>query len=357
MSFLGDLFGGNPKQVGTQITRNEPPEYAKPYLEFGLEETRDLYDTPKQYYPDDTYVPFGDTTLEALGGMADRAREGSELVDSAKGFVGDVIGGNYNNPAGDMLSGVAGGNMTNAATDYVNAIAGGDFSGSAYDMLMDTARGNFLTQQNPYLDEALAPVRDRVTSQFAGSGRLGSGANIGAMTSALAPVYAQNFENERARQLQAINTLGGAQAGAQSLLGTLSSSDLNRQLNAMGQFGDVAQRDIANRFAAAGSAPGFAATDYSDLQSLLGVGTALDAKSGEQLASDIARFNFFENEPRERLADYLSMVSGGTVGSTSTRPIYGNPTATALGNLGTAAQGAYYASKAFPNFFANLGMG
>lgn len=357
MSFLGDIFGGNPKQVGTQITRTEPPEYAKPYLEFGLSETRDLYDTPREYYPDDTFVEYGDTTMDALGGIADRARAGSPLLDDAKTFVGDVIGGEYTNPAGDMLSGVAGGNMVNAATDYVNALAGGDFSGSAYDMLMDTAKGNFLTQQNPYLDEALAPVRDRVTSQFAGSGRLGSGANIGAMTSALAPVYAQNFENERARQLAAINTLGAAQSGAQNLLGSLSSSDLNRQLNAMGQFGDVFQRDVANQFAAAGSAPGFAAADYNDLNTLLGVGTALDDQERTRLASDIARFNFFENEPRERLADYLSMVGGGTLGSTTTRPIYGNPTATALGNLGTAAQGAFYASKAFPNFFANLGLG
>jgi len=345
MSFIGDMFGGNTRQVGTQVTRTEPPEYAKPYLEFALSEARDLYDTPSEYYGGDTFVPFSDITTEALGGIADRARAGSTLTDSAQDLTAGIMAGNFANPAGNMLQGAASGDLTNAAMGYVDPIAGGDFSNSAYNMLLDTASGNFLSGNNPYLEDALAPVRDQVQTLFSRGGRLGSGANIDAMTRALAPTYADNFERERARQIDAIKTLGGAQSSAQQMLGTYSASDLNRQLNALNNFADVNQTDLANQFRGAMFAPELAAIDYNNLNNLLTVGDAFDRKEGEKLAADIARFNFFEAEPQERLANYLAAVGGGTMGGTKTAPIFGNPTGQAIGNISNLAQAAYLGSK------------
>lgn len=541
MSFLGDLFGGKPRQVGTQVTTTEPPAYALPYLEFGLEQARDLYDTPKEYYSGDTYTPFGNVSTEALGALANRARSGNSTVADAENFVSDLIGGDFKNAAtgyaddiasGDLtnsalaaltnfgqgnfgnslgfntlatgagggfqnaalnqagqfaggdfgaspgysnlqniagggqvnpivnaatqfsqgnfgdsagfnaLSNMASGQTANEARDLVRGVAGGNFDDSAYSNLQATARGDFLTGNNPYLEATLAPIRDQVNSIYARGGRLGSGANAGAVTSALAPVLAQNYENERARQLSAINTLGGAQSQAQGLLGNLaatdlgrgaqaanvlagaqtnaqnlagqltnadlgrqltaanalggaqssalglqgqlsasditnrlstannlasaqqnalntqgaiSSADLNRQLAGVNQLADISQTDLANRFTGADASTQFAANDYNDIRNLLGVGSAYDAKSGEKLASDIARFNFTQNEPDQRLANYLSAVSGGSIGSTTTAPIYGNPLGQAFGNLNTGAQAAYYASKAFPNLGSSVG--
>jgi len=380
MSFVGDLFGGGSQTVGTQVTTTEPPEYVKPYLEYGISEAKDLYNTPRNYYPGQTYTDFSPTSLEGLNRLETRAMVGNPLVGQASDFTSNAIAGNFLNPAAGLYADAAGGGLTNAAipmvTDMaqggsqnaaisaIDPIARGNFdSSTGYNMLMDTARGNFLAAPNPFLDAALQPVIDRVQSQYALRGRLGSAANKAAITNALAPIYAQNFENERARQIAAQNTLGGAQASAASLLGNFSGSDLNRQANALstlgsisgadlnrqlsatGGLGNLAQTDFTNRYNASVMAPQLAAQDYTDIGQLLAAGEARDAKAGEALASDITRFNFFENEPSQRLANYLAMIAGGQVGQNTSRPIYGDPLKNALGNIGTAAQAAFYLSK------------
>lgn len=305
MSFIGDIFGGGSKQIGTQTITQEPADYIKPYLDFGFSEAKDLYNTPMDYYPGQTFTDFSGTTLDALDAIENRARQGNPLVGDASDFFGAAIGGNFLNPA----------------TDYFSNVSGGDFSGSTgYNMLLDTARGDFLNKENPYLDAALQPAIDRVQSQFARGGRLGSGANTAAITNALAPVYAQNFENERARQIAAQTALGGVQDRAASALGNL------------------AQTDFANRFKAAQLAPTMAAQDYADLAQLLNVGSAYDKKANEALMSDIARFNFFQSEPQDRLANFMSMIKGGQVGTQKSFPIYGNPLGETIGNIGDFVQ-------------------
>ena len=289
MSFIGDLFGGGSQQIGQQVVSSEPAAYVKPFLEESVQEAQDLFRTPREYFPNQTFTDFSPTTLEGLNRLETRAMMGNPLVGQAGDFLSGAIGGNFLNPAANML--------------------------------MSTAQGDFLNS-NPYLEESLAPVRDQVTSQFARAGRLGSGANTAAMTRALAPVYAQNFARERANQL-----------------------------NAQRAIGNLAQQDFANRRSAAAMAPGLAAQDYSDIGQLLSAGQARDRKAAEALASEIQRFNFLENEPAQRLSNYITQLRGGTVGSTRTAPIYGDPLGSTLGNIGQAGQAAYFFSKAFPSFF------
>ena len=286
MSFLGNLFGGGSKQTSIAQTSSGPPDYAKPYLERGLSRADELYNTPRTYYPNQTYVDFSPATAEALARGETRAMAGSPLLSGAQNFINTAMGGGFVNPA--------------------------------IDMYMPTARGDFLSASNPYLSAALQPAINQIQGQFSRAGRLGSGANMSAMTSALAPVYAQNYATERANQMAATQALSG-----------------------------LAQTDYQNRFGAAQLAPQFAEADYGDISKLAAFGTAREQKSAEALADDIARFNFLQAEPTERLSNYMTFVRGGTMGGTQSQPIYSDPTASAIGNLAGLGQAAYYGSKAF----------
>ena len=286
MSFLGDIFGGGSQQISTAVTQSEPPAYALPYLKSGLERGEELFNKPREYYPDQTFVDYDPTSLEAINRGEARARAGNPLLANAQNFTNETLGGSFVNPAIAALQG--------------------------------TADGDFLSANNPYLAAAMQPAMDQIQGQFSGSGRLGSGANMSAMTSALAPVYAQNYANERTNQLGAQRAIGG-----------------------------YAQSDLQNQFNAAAAAPGLAQADYSDIGQMAKFGMAREQKTGEALADDIARFNFLQNEPGERLANYMANTKGGTVGKTTSQPIYGDPTSSAIGNIANLGAAAGLFRKAF----------
>lgn len=276
MSFIGDWFGGSPDQMAIQETTTEPPAYALPYLETGMERVEDVYQRPRQFYPEKTYVDFSPTTLEAIERGEARASAGSPLVSGAQNLVNTVMGGGFLNPAAGMLQ--------------------------------STAAGEYLDASNPYLAAALQPAIDRVQGQYSGAGRLGSGANITALTSALAPTYARNYATERANQLAAQRTLG-----------------------------TLAQQDLQNRFRAAQAAPGFARGDYDDIGQLAKFGQARESQTMKELADRMKRFDFLQGEEERRLANYLAGVKGGTVGGVTTQPIYGDKMSSAIGNIGAIA--------------------
>tara|TARA_R100000700_G_scaffold34261_1_gene42262 strand:- start:2301 stop:3185 length:885 start_codon:yes stop_codon:yes gene_type:complete len=289
MSFIGDLFGGDDTEqvsIAQTNTSTEPPAYAKPFLERVLSESETLFETPSTFFPGQTYIDFSAPTLAALNAGEARAMAGTPLTPATTASV----------------------------------LRGLDFSNPATDMLMQTARGDFVNQGNPYLDAALQPAIDRIQGQFSQAGRLGSGANVAAMTSALAPIYAQDYANERALQQQAQTALGG-----------------------------LAQGDVQLQQRAAALAPTAAAFDYDDIGRLAQFGQARELKAAEQLADEMARFDFLQNEPAQRLQRFASLVRGGTMGgqSSSTQPIYANPTSTGIGNLGTLATAAGTVGKMF----------
>jgi hypothetical protein len=285
MSFLGDLFGGGAKQTSIATATSAPPSYAQPFLTRGLERAEEVYNTPREYFPGQTFVDFSPTTQTALDRGEARAMAGSPLVSGAQNFVNTAMQGGFLNPAAAMLQG--------------------------------TAQGDYLDSGNPYLSAALQPAIDQIQGQFSQAGRLGSGANMSAMTSALAPVYAQNYATERANQLAAQRSIG-----------------------------DLAQTDFANRAGAASMAPGMAAEDYTDVGRLAAFGLAREQKTAEQLADEVARYNFLQNEPQQRLANYMATIQGGTIGGQSSQPVYSDPTASAIGNIAAIGQGAKFANDA-----------
>jgi len=218
--------GGGAQTVNTQVN---PPDYAKPFLEFGLSEALNQYrsDMPN-YFPGSTVVGFSPESEMALTGVRDRALDPNSMT---------------------------------AATQ-------------------DVVRQN-LMGTNPLMSAAFKPVVDQVTSQFAKAGRYGSGANQEALAAGLAPaaLSAQQAAISQAPQVQNL-----------------------------------------------------------DLQQLAQVGSAREGMAEANLQADIDRFNFEQNIDAEKLKNYLGLVGGGTVGSTSSQPVFRNPLASGLGGALSGAQ-------------------
>jgi len=126
--------GGNTRQV--QSSTVEPPAFQKPFIEYGLSQAKQLYEseTP-QYYPGQTVVGYSPESEMALQGIRQQAISGSPFI---KG-VQDVV-------------------MQN---------------------LMGT---------NPLQSAAFRPVIEQVEAQTSKAGRYGSGYQQAALAQALAPM-------------------------------------------------------------------------------------------------------------------------------------------------------------------------
>lgn len=147
--------GGGSTRTITQT--QQAPEYAQPYLEFGIQEAKRLYESPTpEYYPGSTVVGFSPETELALSGIRQQAMQGSPLVSG----VQDVV-------------------MQN---------------------LMGT---------NPLQMAAFKPVIEATQGQLSKSGRYGSGYGQAAMAQALAP-YAYQAQQAAIQQAPAARQFGMA---------------------------------------------------------------------------------------------------------------------------------------------------
>lgn len=280
----------------TTTTQIDPT--IQPFLSYGLEEAQRLYQAGgPQYYPGQTYVGPSETTLTGLQALEQRAAQGSPLVGMAHQTLGGLLGGTVN-----------------------PAMAGA----------MATASGQYLGG-NPFFQGAFTPAAQAATAQFnkaisdvssaaSKAGRYGSGAM-------------QNLQGLASNQLaqQLANTAG--QLAYQNY-----ATERGLQESALGRVGALGQQDIANRFAALSAIPQMSQLEYQDIQNLLAAGRAREGYTGQQLQSDIARFNFLQNAPQQNLATFLSSVYGNPLGrsTTSTSSGYGD-TSTLQNVLGTAA--------------------
>ncbi len=158
--------------------------------------------------------------------------------------------------------------------------------------LTDTASGKYLFGGdgfNAAYQAAANKIIPQVQSSFAGAGRLHSGLAEQAQTSALADAFAGLYGQERNNQMQA-----------------------------------------------AALAPSYAQADYNDINRLADVGAQRDNLAQQRINEDIARFDFNQNAPLQRLQQYLPLLYGApgqniTINGSQTSPLYQNRTAGALG--------------------------
>lgn len=215
--------------------------------------------------------------------------------------------------------------------------------------LRSTVAGNYLDANN-YLDDALRPAFRQAQqtyqtatapgtdSAFARSGRFGSGAHQNlaqqqredfarAMTETGGQLAYQNYGDERNRQMQGIGLATGLEEAA-----------ANRQMQGIGMDQDRINSAAARQMQALGMAPGLDASRFMPAQQMLQAGQLQDQYAQRLLGDDAARWDFYQNEPLNRLNNFFGIANNQT-GSHQTQSGPGGGSDIA-GILGGAAGGA-----------------
>lgn len=164
------------------MSQTEPPAYAKPFLEFGLSEAKELYGQPQQFFPGSTTVGFSPESEMALSGLRQQAITGSPFI----GAVQDVV-------------------MQN------------------------------LTGTNPLMAAAFRPAVEAVQAEASKAGRYGSGYQQAALAQALAPMAYQ-------AQQAAIAQAPGARQFGQADLQTLAQVGAAREAQDQAELAAQMQR-------------------------------------------------------------------------------------------------------------------
>ena len=109
---------------GTQTTSSELDPIVKPFVEYGLQEAKGLYQQAgPQYYPEATYIPASTQTQSALQSAEQRALAGSPLVPAAQAQQLNVIQGGTLG-ANPFLAQAMSGAADIAKQQYYDAIQG-----------------------------------------------------------------------------------------------------------------------------------------------------------------------------------------------------------------------------------------
>ena len=128
--------GGQTRTINTQTAASD---YAQPFLEYGLSQAKDVYEsTSPEYYPQSTVVGFAPETAQALAGIREKALEGSQ------------------------------------------------FAPAVQDVVMQNLMGT-----NPLQSAAMRPVMEAMQGRVSQAGRYGSGYGDAAIAQALAPMALQ----------------------------------------------------------------------------------------------------------------------------------------------------------------------
>lgn len=207
--------------------------------------------------------------------------------------------------------------VTNYATNFGTPLID-QSSGYAQDVL----GGKYLNQQNPALEGITNALGDTIqgqtSSRFAGAGRsLGSPAEVQTfqrtLANAVAPQQFQQYAQERQLQQQA----------AQMLPGLETTKDAMARQN---------------------------------LQALLGVGQTYDQQEQAKVQDAVARWNFAQQEPAQRLQQYGNLLSIGSPYGTQTTTQPGIASGGWGAGLGGALTGAGTGALA-GSMFGPAGMG
>jgi hypothetical protein len=290
-------MGGGGSETKTEID----PEF-KPFLKFGLEEAKRLYQGTGAL-PETLAVGASDATRRAMAMAEERALAGSPLTRQAQDVIAQQMG--YSNPYAGKIEAMGMGAYDPSAGFYRSMMEGQPESEAAR-LTKSTAGGAYLGGGSEYLKGALSQANRLAGESFgesmkdlqakaAAAGRYGSGAmaqqtakSQDVLARALAEqnqqAYLQNYQLERQAQEAAMGRLGSLEqqaianrfAGAGGLTAG-EQANLRTRLGALSSASDITAQDLARQQQAAGMAPSLAAQDYADIQKLLQVGQGREA--------------------------------------------------------------------------------
>jgi hypothetical protein len=290
-------MGGGGSETKTEID----PEF-KPFLKFGLEEAKRLYQGTGAL-PETLAVGPSAATQQAMSMAEQRALAGSPLTRQAQGVIAQQMG--YSSPYAGKIEAMGMGAYDPSAGFYRSMMEGQPESEAAR-LTKSTAGGAYLGGGSEFLKGALSQANRLAGESFtesmkdlqakaAAAGRYGSGAmaqqtarSQDVLARALAEqnqqAYLQNYQLERQAQEAAMGRLGNLEqqaianrfAGAGGLTAGEQAA-MRTRLGALSAASDITSADLARQAQAAQLAPSMAAQDYADIQKLLQVGQGREA--------------------------------------------------------------------------------
>lgn len=271
-------------------TTTEPPAFIRPFMEYGAQQSRALYETGgPSYYGGNTVVPFSQQTEAALGGTEQRALQGSPVNQAAQNYATGILG--------------------------------------------STPTSQFGGATNPHLDatfnRAADSVQNRIQSGFAGSGRnIEAGRPVAAqeMNDLATGIYGGAYENERNRMASDLAQQRATQFSVAGMAPSLANQDyvdLNALQGVGGQVEDLTSRLMEDQAArwdfsqnapqmnldnylarVTGAYPGQSATQTTPTYRNRTAGAAGGAMSGASLGSSFGPYGAL-----------IGAVGGGLLGA------------------------------------------
>lgn len=223
------------------------------------------------------------------------------------------------------------------AAIYNRATTGSPLMLAGNQSMLDTIQGRYLDPStNPGLqgaiEAAISPIRSEyqnvvapgIDSAFVQSGRYGPSSNA----------WMTNRDMAADTYLRNVG-------------GVASNLAYNNFLNERGLQAN-----------ATANAPAYAQADYYDPAQLASLGASKEAQSQALINADIERFNYEQNLPAAKLAQYGNLVSGnygGTMTGTSTTPYFQKQGSALQGAAGGALSGAAMGTMIMPGWGTAIG--
>lgn len=371
----GGSSGGSTQKI-------EPPKWLEGHLKNIGNAAQGLYEADTTgYYGGPTVAGQSPASQKALELLEARAIGGNPLLGAAQNsalqtiqggylgsspaqqFYGQVQGGFSGPPAGNtgIVPPGVGGNTGIVPPGRGQAPLAGQPPGgqpsTPWGQLGQTASGQFLNS-NPYLDRTFdqassaversfrRAVNPQIDSQFAGSGRYGSGAyqaakadsqnELGNTLNNLSnTIYGNNYAQERQNQLAAQQGLS------------------NFNLQSAGLADQAYGRERGYQQQAIGGAQGLADADYGDIEKLWGAGQSREGYNQKLIDADVAKFNYLKDLPYDRLARYAGIIQGQPQSYGTTKASTSNGGGSVIGNILGGLAGAAGIFGGFGGFGSN----
>lgn len=229
------------------------------------------------YYEGNTVAGQSDWTKQALKMQADRAMNGSQLINDASTSMGNVV-------TGQALAG-------NQGLNTLNQMA---------------------QEDNPYADElynrANSQAQAGINANFSAAGRYGSGAHAAASADA-----ANNLAN------QMYGSMWDKRAAAAQGAGQLYNQGIGQQIIGAGQA-----QQLGNQA-------------YTDSAALSEAGGVMDDYNQQLINANIDRWNYDQNKALQALSNYNQLIQGSYGGTTTSTGQVQNYGGNRLGNVAGGA--------------------
>lgn len=254
------MGGGKGGGSTTTVQKADPWEGQQPYLKEVFEEAQKLYHNggmAPDYYPGQTVADQSEWTQNALQMQADRAQNGSSLIDNGSNAMNSIT-------TGQALANNQGLNTLNELSQ----------------------------EDNPYVDELFNRANSQAQASLEGNfnraGRYGSGAHEAASADA-----------------------------ANNLASEMYSALWDKRADAAAQAGQLYNTGTGQQVVAAQTGQQLANQAYTDAAALGEAGAVMDDYNQQKINADIDRYNYTQNQALQALQNYNNLIQGSYGGTTT----------------------------------------